>query len=53
MDIKDETLMTSVATSLYLNPHKIIKGQENQFMKNPRIFIDRDQPLIQVSFCSG
>lgn len=45
--IKDEVLLTSVATSLYLNPNKVIKGQENQFMKNPRIYIDRDQPIIQ------
>jgi hypothetical protein len=35
-----------VAVSCYLNPNKILLGQEKDFSKNARVFIDRDQPLI-------
>ncbi len=45
----NDTLMRSVAASLYLNSNKIIVGQEKDFAKNPRVFIDKEQPLIQVS----
>lgn len=47
--MKSDSVLRSVAASLYLNPNKIISGQEKDFAKNPRVFIDRDQPLIQVS----
>ncbi len=29
-----------------MNPNKIILGQDKEFNKNARVFIDRDQPLI-------
>ena len=35
-----------MAVSCYLNPNKILLGQEKDFSKNARVFIDRDQPLI-------
>jgi hypothetical protein len=35
-----------VAVSCYLNPNKILIGQDKEFSKNARVFIDRDQPLI-------
>jgi hypothetical protein len=35
-----------VAVSCYLNPNKILIGQDKDFSKNARVFIDRDQPLI-------
>jgi hypothetical protein len=41
-------MVRSVAASLYLNPNKIITGQEKEFLKNPRVNINRDQPLIKV-----
>ncbi len=44
----NDSLMRSVAASLYLNSNKIIVGQEKDFAKNPRVFIDKEQPLIQV-----
>ena len=35
-----------MAVSCYLNPNKILIGQDKEFSKNARVFIDRDQPLI-------
>ena len=35
-----------MAVSCYLNPNKILIGQDKDFSKNARVFIDRDQPLI-------
>jgi len=36
-----------VAASWYLNQNKILVGQDiKEFTKNPRVFIDRDQPII-------
>lgn len=32
--------------SCYLNPNKILIGQDKEFSKNARVYIDRDQPLI-------
>jgi len=40
--------MRSVAASWYLNQTKPLLGQEKDFAKNARIFIDREQPLIPV-----
>jgi hypothetical protein len=48
--MKTDSLLRSVAASLYLNPNKIIVGQEKDFAKNPRVFIECDQPLIPVKF---
>lgn len=48
-DISDESELRSVAASCYLNPNKIMIGQEREgFSKNARVFIDRDQPLISA-----
>ena len=47
--MKTDSLLRSVAASLYLNPNKIIVGQEKDFAKNPRVFIDAEQPLIPVN----
>jgi hypothetical protein len=44
--ITNETALRSVAVSCYLNPNKILIGQDNEFTKNARVYIDRDQPLI-------
>ena len=49
LQMKTDSLLRSVAASLYLNPNKIIVGQDKDFSKNPRVFIDSDQPLIAVS----
>ena len=35
-----------MAVSCYLNPNKILLGQDKEFAKNARVFIDREQPLI-------
>lgn len=44
--ISNENVLRSVATSWYLNQSKALIGQEKEFGKNARIFIDREQPLI-------
>lgn len=44
--ITNETVLRSVAASWYLNQTKPLLGQEKEFSKNARIFIDREQPLI-------
>jgi len=42
----NDTVLRSVAASWFLNQNKILIGQDKEFSKNARIFIDRDQPLI-------
>jgi hypothetical protein len=46
-------VLRSVAVSWYLNQNKSLTGQDKEFVKNARIFIDHEQPLIPVSlfFC--
>lgn len=52
LQLKTDSLLRSVAASLYLNPNKIIVGQDKEFSKNPRVFIDSDQPLIATTLIS-
>jgi hypothetical protein len=44
--VSNENVLRSVAASWYLNQSKSLLGQEKEFAKNARIFIDREQPLI-------
>lgn len=45
--LSNENILRSVAASWYLNQNKILIGQDiKEFTKNPRVFIDRDQPII-------
>lgn len=44
--LSNENVLRSVAASWYLNQTKSLVGQEKEFGKNARIFIDREQPLI-------
>ncbi len=45
-----ETVVISLATSLHLYSNsRALFGQNKQFQKNPAIYIQRDQPLIDVS----
>lgn len=44
-----ETVVISLATSLHLYCNsRALFGQNKQFQKNPTIYIQRDQPLIDV-----
>ncbi len=44
-----ETVVISLATSLHLYSNsRALFGQNKQFQKNPAIYIQRDQPLIDV-----
>lgn len=44
-----ETVVISLATSLHLYSNsRALFGQNKQFQKNPSIYIQRDQPLIDV-----
>lgn len=45
-ETSNETALRSVAVACYLNPNKILIGQDKEFSKNARVYIDRDQPLI-------
>jgi hypothetical protein len=47
--LSDENVLRSVAVSWYLNQNKSLTGQDKEFVKNARIFIDHEQPLIPVS----
>ena len=49
MDISNESVLRSVAAACYLNPNKIMLGQDKEFAKNARVFVDPEQPLIGVS----
>ena len=51
--ITNETVLRSVAASWYLNQTKPLLGQEKEFSKNARIFIDREQPLLPVIEMEG
>ena len=45
-----ETVVISLATSLHLYCNsRALFGQNKQFQKNPTIYIQRDQPLIDVN----
>lgn len=44
--LSNENVLRSVAASWYMNQTKALTGQEKEFGKNARIFIDREQPLI-------
>jgi hypothetical protein len=46
--LTNDSVLRSVAASWYLNQSKALVGQEKEFAKNARIFIDREQPLIPV-----
>lgn len=48
-ELSNESVLRSVAASWYLNQSKSLTGQEKEFSKNARIFIDREQPLIPQS----
>jgi hypothetical protein len=47
--LSNENVLRSVAASWYVNQTKALTGQEKEFGKNARIFIDREQPLIPVN----
>jgi hypothetical protein len=50
LDMSPETVVISLATSLHLYSNsRALFGQNKQFQKNPAIYIQRDQPLIDVS----
>ncbi|CAF0748996.1 unnamed protein product [Rotaria sordida] len=47
LNMSPETVLISLATSLHLYSNsRALFGQNKQFQKNPTIFIQRDQPLI-------
>ncbi len=49
LDMSPETVVISLATSLHLYSNsRALFGQNKQFQKNPAIYIQRDQPLIDV-----
>ncbi len=44
-----ETVVISLATSLHLYSNsRALFGQNKQFQKYPTIYVQRDQPLIEV-----
>lgn len=48
LDMSPETVVISLATSLHLYSNsRALFGQQKQFQKNPTIFVQRDQPLIE------
>ena len=50
LDMSPETVVISLATSLHLYCNsRALFGQNKQFQKNPAIYVQRDQPLIDVS----
>jgi hypothetical protein len=50
LNMSPETVVISLATSLHLYYNsRALFGQNKQFQKNPTIYIQRDQPLIDVS----
>lgn len=50
LNMSPETVVISLATSLHLYCNsRPLFGQNKQFQKNPTIYIQRDQPLIDVS----
>lgn len=49
LNMSPETVVISLATSLHLYANsRALFGQNKQFQKNPTIYIQRDQPLIDV-----
>jgi hypothetical protein len=51
LNMTPETVVISLATSLHLYCNsRALFGQNKQFQKNPTIYIQRDQPLIDVKF---
>ena len=49
LDMSPETVVISLATSLHLYSNsRALFGQNKQFQKNPTIYVQRDQPLIEV-----
>jgi len=49
LNMSPETVVISLATSLHLYANsRPLFGQNKQFQKNPTIYIQRDQPLIDV-----
>lgn len=51
LDMSPETIIISLATSLHLYSNsRALFGQNKQFQKNPTIYIQRDQPLIDVNY---
>ena len=54
LDMTPETVVISLATSLHLYSNsRALFGQNKQFQKNPAIYIQRDQPLIDVKMFSS
>ncbi|CAF0880304.1 unnamed protein product [Adineta steineri] len=48
LDMSPETVVISLATSLHLYSNsRALFGQNKQFQKNPTIYVQRDQPLIE------
>ncbi|UJR25932.1 hypothetical protein I4U23_007280 [Adineta vaga] len=48
LDMSPETIIISLATSLHLySSSRALFGQNKQFQKNPTIYVQRDQPLIE------
>jgi len=53
LDMSPETVVISLATSLHLYSNsRALFGQNKQFQKNPTIYVQRDQPLIEVNIYS-
>lgn len=51
-DLTEETLLRSIATALHVSGQAIV-GQTNSriaFDKNPSVYINPEQPLVQVVF---
>ncbi|CAF4025361.1 unnamed protein product, partial [Rotaria sp. Silwood2] len=47
LNMSPETVLISLATSLHLYSNsRALFGQKKEFQKNPTIYIQRDQPLI-------
>ena len=51
LNMSPETVVISLATSLHLYSNsRALFGQNKQFQKSPTIYVQRDQPLIEVNF---
>ena len=50
--VGDETLLQSVATALHVSTQPVTgqTGSRSALDRNPGVFLNPDQPLVQVSF---
>lgn len=53
--ITEETLLQSVATALHVSTQPVTgqTGSKSSLEKNPGVYLNPDQPLVQVLFISG